>query len=108
MKEYTEKMGFLFRALSCSKSSFLTLQRSLLDSNKKLFDARRTLTNWNLTTAASTFRPRRSLLFVPADDLKKINKASNLAADSIILECEDGVAMNKKVRKYHIGLPSAS
>ena len=40
LKEYIEKMGFLFRALTCSKSSFLTLQRSLLDSNRKLLAVR--------------------------------------------------------------------
>ena len=44
-----------------------------------------------------TARPRRSLLFVPADDKKKITKATNLKADCIVLECEDGVAMNQKV-----------
>ena len=50
--------------------------------------------SWN---TASTFRPRRSLLFVPADDAKKVNKASKLAADCITLECEDGVAITQKV-----------
>eukprot|EP00112_Aurelia_sp_Birch-Aquarium-sp1_P003662 Seg1412.12 transcript_id=Seg1412.12/GoldUCD/mRNA.D3Y31 product="Citramalyl-CoA lyase mitochondrial" protein_id=Seg1412.12/GoldUCD/D3Y31 len=51
-----------------------------------------------LTRNASfqTARPRRSLLFVPADDKKKITKATNLRADCIILECEDGVAMSQK------------
>jgi citrate lyase beta subunit len=40
---------------------------------------------------------RRSVLFVPGDSLRKINKATELAADSLILDLEDGVAFNRKV-----------
>ncbi|MBE7555929.1 MAG: CoA ester lyase [Anaerolineales bacterium] len=39
---------------------------------------------------------RRSVLFVPGDSLRKINKATELAADSLILDLEDGVAFNRK------------
>jgi citrate lyase beta subunit len=39
---------------------------------------------------------RRSLLFAPGDDLRKITKASQSNADCVILELEDGVALNKK------------
>ncbi len=46
---------------------------------------------------SSCIRPRKSLLFVPADDMKKITKAASLPADCVVLECEDGVAMNRKV-----------
>ena len=41
-------------------------------------------------------KPRRSLLFIPADDMRRMQKAPMLNADSIILELEDGVALNKK------------
>ena len=41
-------------------------------------------------------RPRRSLLFMPGDDLRKITKATQLAVDSVILDIEDGVALNHK------------
>lgn len=37
-------------------------------------------------------------MYVPGDDVKKINKAFTLKADCIALDCEDGVAINKKVR----------
>ena len=40
--------------------------------------------------------PRRSLLFMPGDDLRKITQATQLAVDSIILDIEDGVALNHK------------
>jgi citrate lyase beta subunit len=40
---------------------------------------------------------RRSVLFVPGDSLRKINKATELEADSLILDLEDGVAFNRKV-----------
>ena len=46
-------------------------------------------------TVAGT-RPRRSLLFVPADRPDRVEKASRLPADVIILELEDGVARERK------------
>lgn len=41
-------------------------------------------------------RIRRALLFMPGDDLKKIAKGSGLGADSVIMDLEDGVALNRK------------
>ncbi|KAJ8945241.1 hypothetical protein NQ318_016661, partial [Aromia moschata] len=40
--------------------------------------------------------PRRALMYVPGSDFKKINKSFSLEADCIALDCEDGVALNKK------------
>lgn len=40
--------------------------------------------------------PRKSLLFVPASDPHKLAKATQSAADSVIVELEDGVALNRK------------
>ena len=36
------------------------------------------------------------MLFVPGDSLRKIQKATTLAVDSVILDLEDGVALNQK------------
>jgi len=41
-------------------------------------------------------RVRRALLFMPGDDWKKIGKGAGLGADSIIMDMEDGVALNNK------------
>ena len=41
-------------------------------------------------------RARRALLYVPGDDQRKINKALTLGADSVCLDIEDGVAVNRK------------
>jgi citrate lyase beta subunit len=41
-------------------------------------------------------RPRRCLLFMPGDDLKKIQKGIGLGVDSIVMDLEDGVALNRK------------
>ncbi len=41
-------------------------------------------------------RARRALLYVPGDDWKKITKALTLGVDSICLDMEDGVALNRK------------
>ncbi|CAH1996382.1 unnamed protein product [Acanthoscelides obtectus] len=42
------------------------------------------------------YTPRRALMYVPGDDTKKINKATSLEVDCIALDCEDGVAINRK------------
>ena len=41
-------------------------------------------------------RIRRALLFMPGDSRKKIDKGAGLAVDSIIMDLEDGVALNNK------------
>lgn len=40
---------------------------------------------------------RRALLFMPGDDRHKIEKGAGLGADAIIMDLEDGVALNRKV-----------
>ncbi|CAI9716959.1 citrate lyase subunit beta, mitochondrial [Octopus vulgaris] len=40
--------------------------------------------------------PRKAVLYVPGSDVKKLNKIPSLKADCIVLDCEDGVAYNKK------------
>ncbi|MCB9639520.1 MAG: CoA ester lyase [Myxococcales bacterium] len=40
--------------------------------------------------------PRRSMLFMPGDSLRKIAKAATLEADCIVMDLEDGVALNQK------------
>lgn len=45
---------------------------------------------------------RRSQLFVPANDERKIRKASGLAADSIIFDLEDAVPIEEKTRAREI------
>lgn len=41
-------------------------------------------------------RVRRALLFMPGDDRYKIEKGAALAVDSVIMDLEDGVALNRK------------
>jgi citrate lyase beta subunit len=41
-------------------------------------------------------RPRRCLLFMPGDDLKKIQKGIGLGVDVVVMDLEDGVALNRK------------
>ncbi|XP_076786654.1 citramalyl-CoA lyase, mitochondrial isoform X3 [Arvicanthis niloticus] len=40
--------------------------------------------------------PRRAVLYVPGNDEKKIRKIPSLKVDCAVLDCEDGVAENKK------------
>mmetsp|Transcript_22570 Transcript_22570/g.62656 ORF Transcript_22570/g.62656 Transcript_22570/m.62656 type:complete len:308 (-) Transcript_22570:438-1361(-) len=47
--------------------------------------------------APGAFRPRRALLYMPADDEKKVTKAaSSIDVDVVCMDCEDAVAANKK------------
>lgn len=51
-----------------------------------------------MTQKPQTTRPsaRRSLLFMPGDSLRKIEKATTLPVDSVIMDLEDGVALSHK------------
>jgi citrate lyase beta subunit len=42
-------------------------------------------------------RARRALLYMPGDDMRKIQKATTLGVDCICMDMEDGVALNRKV-----------
>jgi citrate lyase beta subunit len=46
--------------------------------------------------SAENIRLRRVLLFMPGDDLKKIGKGAASGVDSVIMDLEDGVALNQK------------
>jgi citrate lyase beta subunit len=41
---------------------------------------------------------RRALLFMPGDDRRKIEKGAALGADAVIMDLEDGVALNRKAQ----------
>lgn len=41
--------------------------------------------------------PRRAVLYVPGNDERKLRKLTALNVDCAVLDCEDGVALNKKV-----------
>jgi len=43
-------------------------------------------------------RLRRALLFMPGDDRRKIEKGAALGVDSVIMDLEDGVALNQKAQ----------
>lgn len=42
-------------------------------------------------------RPRRTLLYVPASDWHKLEKAAGLNSDCVCIDLEDGVALQKKI-----------
>ena len=43
------------------------------------------------------YTPRRALTYVPGNDERKLLKVPSLNADSVVMDCEDGVAVNRKV-----------
>ena len=47
--------------------------------------------------AENTSFARRSLLFMPGDSLRKIEKAASWEVDTLIMDLEDGVAQNRKL-----------
>ena len=46
-------------------------------------------------------RPRRSVLYVPGDNERALDKARSLAADAIIIDLEDFVAPTNKIEARH-------
>ena len=42
------------------------------------------------------FRLRRSVLFMPGDSMRKIEKATQIDTDTVVMDLEDGVALNNK------------
>lgn len=43
------------------------------------------------------FFPRRCVMYVPGDSEKMLSKSLTIKPDSLVFDCEDGVAANKKV-----------
>lgn len=43
--------------------------------------------------------PRRAVLYCPGNDERKLRKLASLDVDCAVLDCEDGVALSKKVEK---------
>lgn len=43
------------------------------------------------------FHPRRAVMYVPASDRRKLQKIPSLGVDTVVIDCEDGVAINQKV-----------
>ncbi|XP_029460361.1 citramalyl-CoA lyase, mitochondrial [Rhinatrema bivittatum] len=52
---------------------------------------------YHLEAPSHKYVPRRAVLYVPGNDERKIKKISSLDIDCAVLDCEDGVALNKKV-----------
>ncbi|XP_057708753.1 citramalyl-CoA lyase, mitochondrial isoform X2 [Corythoichthys intestinalis] len=46
--------------------------------------------------ASLPYVPRRAVLYCPGNDERKLRKLSTLDVDCAVLDCEDGVALNKK------------
>lgn len=48
-------------------------------------------------TKCRLFSPRRALLYVPASDVRKLEKLPTLCVDTVVIDLEDGVSVNRKV-----------
>ena len=46
---------------------------------------------------SETYRPRRSVLYMPASNERALAKIASLACDAVIIDLEDGVAPADKV-----------
>jgi len=80
------KMGFSMFCLGIEAcKSFKNKPHSLLVLSRKL-------------CALKGHIPRRSFLYIPGNDERKVSKATGLNSDCVVLDCEDGVASNKKVK----------
>lgn len=48
--------------------------------------------------------PRRAVLYCPGNDERKLRKLATLDVDCAVLDCEDGVALSKKVQNTQMHL----
>ena len=88
-------VSFSFSSSLCFFSSRkLSTNQSNIDLNLKPFNPEELETIESVNT-----RLRRSLLYVPGNDQRKIDKVKSIlnSVDSVVLDCEDGVAVNQKV-----------
>ncbi|XP_018023458.1 citramalyl-CoA lyase, mitochondrial isoform X2 [Hyalella azteca] len=58
--------------------------------------ARTVLSKFYSSVATPRYVPRRAVMYVPGSDQRKIDKVAAVAADCVVLDCEDGVALNQK------------
>ena len=62
--------------------------------NKKLLQ--QCFSSSSVVMGSVPFKPRRSLMYVPGNDARKVAKIPSLGSDCVCLDCEDGVAVNMK------------
>ena len=48
-------------------------------------------------SSGTDYTPRRAVLYVPGSEEKKLRKIPSLNVDCAVMDCEDGVALNRKV-----------
>ncbi|GAV03672.1 hypothetical protein RvY_14064 [Ramazzottius varieornatus] len=66
------------------------------DANDMNTSPKSSAADMNPTSTRHTYIPRRAMMYIPGDDAKKIAKIPTLIVDCPVLECEDGVALNRK------------
>jgi hypothetical protein len=79
-----------------------SMVRSSKEENKPPVDSQPSSTpqqDINESLQRQYIRPRRALLYCPGSDDRKVAKLSTIcgSVDTVVLDCEDGVAANKKV-----------
>lgn len=82
------------RLLDGGQSSFMGYEVLGVPSSKIVS---RSISRNVVSEGSRKYVPRRTLMYVPGHDLKKLRKIPILGVDCAVLECEDGVALNKKV-----------
>ncbi|XP_072884786.1 citramalyl-CoA lyase, mitochondrial isoform X1 [Hemitrygon akajei] len=86
--------------LSLLHSPFRVVDRGLyLLNSAKTGHARGPMLCCHISSGAHTnhkYVPRRAVLYVPGNDERKLQKIPNLHVDCAVLDCEDGVALNRK------------
>ena len=71
------------------------LSRGLTLTKKWNFYFVRFLSTSNAQT--KRFYPRRAIMYIPGSDKRKLQKIPSLGVDTVVIDFEDGVAVNQKV-----------
>lgn len=93
--------GILTLIRSLQKSNVRGLTFSQLKNHDYLQQVYKMGKGRQLSSCAETlnqpaYTPRRAVLYVPGNDERKLQKITGLDVDCAVMDCEDGVAVNRK------------
>ena len=82
-------------------SSLYTVQNRIINSTNGISHgckiASVTFQSSRSQTTDRRYIPRRAAMYIPGNDEKKLKKIPALNVECAIMDCEDGVALNRKV-----------
>ena len=84
LQAYTRQPRLVHHAVCCLYGDLRPMKHCCLATSARVVKERK-------------YTPRRAVLYVPGNDERKLLKIPMLNVDCAVMDCEDGVALNRKV-----------